>query len=599
MENIIRINRETFLMPTIITAIMSLVQTYGLIITDSPYKVKVILLSAIMLLIWIVLFIHSKKEENMYADGQIVVITATVITSVLIAIVFSCTIWGKGYLSLSPIDKINTGQQHRDTLFHSAIAESLVRGKFPSALVNEEDIIYYHTFSHFVVGLIARFVALPAFFVYNHIYPILFLPIYIFAQIISIKSAKSFFVQDSSLQLEDILIISIYNIGIIKNTVLNDCGIWKFSYIGSESFLMANTLAFLGYAILFTYLRKETRTEKLSIIFVLFEIPAMILMISWAKISIGFLFTASVMYYVARKYWRSRQGWGLNIFYGLIFLLALYLFNRGEGFSGSRDLFRLYAFKDYCNGMRGFIGHYLILFFIGGLAVFLDCVFNKYSFRDIIGGKTLWVEEIFVVCILGFLPGFFIKIEGGSAAYFSYAVETLTLVLLCGRGYMYRLLRPDRRIWKVAIIALLLARCAYIGINNSITIIKDNRTVIGNCSSEIYSDLMKFRVMVAEEPEKYTFYLNKDANVTKFFESSIGAVFVYPGITGVGVINASYYSNGKWFMFDDTEALGYGLTSIDSGKLSYEEALVKAKELGKKYVIHVLNNGYKIDNIDD
>ena len=594
----IKMDKNILLMPVIVSVTLTGILLYGLHITDSLYKNKIICISIFLVLIWVSLFlIHNKKRQTIkMKSNSLFDLTIILSVSFLIGIVFSCFVWGKGYLSLSPVARIDNGTQHADTLFHSAIAESFGRSMIPRALVNEERTLPYHTFSHLLLKGVAELVSMPTFIIYNYIYPILFLPAYIFAQITSIKCAKKYFIKSKELCIMDVIIIGIYNVGIFQNQILSACGVWKSSYVVSESFLIANTLAYLSYAVLFSYIQKDNINKILNHLFIIVGIPAMIFCLSWAKISVGFLFTASVMYYILRQYWRSIKGWGVEIIYALVFLLSVYLFNRGSGTAGGiMKEIQLFAFEKYCENMYGFMGHYFILILMGGIFIILEIIFNKYSLRKMIRGKALFIEEILIVSILGFLPAFMIDINGGSAGYFSYAVETLALILLCGNNKINHVIQKMRGAkWKKIIPCSMCIWCIYIGIDTAAGVIQEDQMIIKDDVPGFYTELMNLREIMDGEPEAYTFYLDNDSKVAELFQEPLAAIYVHPGLTGAGVINASYCMDGKYFLFDGTEIGGYGLKDVNNEKLSFEKAKMKAIELGKKYLIHASENGYEI-----
>lgn len=592
-------------MPMIVSIVITVIQLSGVIRTNFPYKERVISASVFIMFAWIVLFVvwSRRIKTNEKRRNELFVIAMEIILSFCVGICFSCFIWGESPLSLYPINEINEGIRHKDNLFHSAVAESFGRSIIPSALVNAETPFHYHTFSHFLIKIIGRLISVPVFLVYNYIYPVLFLPLYVFAQILSIKCAKSYFVKNSFLHLADYIIIGIYNIGIFRNEFLSGCGIWKSSYIGSESFLIGNTLAYLAYAGIFCYMQKINKNKWLDQMVLLVYIPSMIFGLSWAKISIGFLFSASIMYYVVRIHWKNVKAWVIAVFYGMIFLICLNLFNRGqETFSDIRSSFHLFAFMNSCSSTGKFVGHYLILSLMGGLFIAFEMRFRRYHASDILKGKTLWIEEVLIICILGFLPGLIMNINGGSAVYFSYAVETISLILLCGNNFIPQLFGQCKGEWKRALEITLFLWCVHIGIIDAISIIDypaySSKKVVQNADEGFYWELMKLREMMSDEPEAYTFYLESDVRAGQVFQSPLASIYVYPGLTGAGVINASYCDSGKYFMYDGTEIQGYGLDDVDNGRLSYSEALEKAREMGKRYVIHVFGNGYEIDELD-
>ena len=73
------------------------------------------------------------------------------------------------------------------------------------------------------------------------------------------------------------------------------------------------------------------------------------------------------------------------------------------------------------------------------------------------------------------------------------------------------------------------------------------------------------------------------------------AAYVCPAMTGIGVINATYYNGDDYYTFKGDKARDYSLSMTDNDhNLTFDEALEKAKGMGKEKVIHMTKNGYEI-----
>ena len=590
------------ILPVIVSAVLTTFLFYGLFVTDSPYKNKIIPFACFVLFLWITIAIKvlwSQQKINLFLSAseqkQLLLINIIfVIIAFVIAFYFAFTIWGIDCLSLSPIARINNGIQHKDTLYHSTIAESY-RRSYPSALINDETYLHYHTFSHLLMSIFARLLSIPAFIAYNYIFPIVFLPIYLFAQIIAVFSAKKVFLGDSfELNISDLLIIAFFNIGLFFHSVLDKYGVWKYDYIASESYLIGNTLAFIFYAILLLNIKTEHKKAYKYFLFIV-GIPSMIFLISWAKISIGMLFTISVLYYFFRMKMKSIKYWILNIFYGLSFLICLKLFNNGASIQPNiKKQFRLFAISDYCTGTLGIAGHYLLLSILGILFIIFEIKYHRYDFTDVKNMKTIWIEEIIIISLCAFLPGAMLVINGGSAVYFSYFVETPAIIMLCGKDYISKIINRIHK-GRFLFLVMITLWCVIIGSNVCITIFQKGNLIIDDRKTGFYDELMNIREMAGDSPELYTFYLEPDAKSEELFFYDISKLYVYPALTGIGAINASYYHNRKYYIFTGKEVGGaYGLKNFHNGKLSFDEALEKAREMGKEKIIHVTKEGYEI-----
>ena len=590
-------------MPAIISAVLTTFLFYGLFVTDCPYKNKIIPFACFLLFLWIaaaiiVLWLPSKTKSYYDTNEQkqsLLINIAFIVLALIISVYFAFKIWGIGYLSLSPIARINNGIQHQDTLYHSTIAESFSRSFIPSALINDETYLHYHTFSHFLVNIFARMLSIPAFIAYNYIFPIVFLPLYIFAQILAMFSAKKVFVGSAAiLNTFDLLVIATFNMGIISNNILGKYAISKASYIASESYLVGNTLAFLFYSVLLLNIYRKPN-EKNKFMLLLIGIPSMIFFVSWSKISIGMLFAISILYYFFRMKIKSIKYWCFNIYYGLVYLVCIKLFNNGAGiYSNIKDSFRLFAFSDYCSGSLGIAGHYLLLSVMSILFIIFEIKCHQYNLTDIKNRKTIWIEEILIISLFAFLPGALLVINGGSAGYFSYFVETPAMIMLCGHDYINKAASHLHKEKAVFLLTAVLW-CAIIGISACFNTLEKKNLITADNDSGFYDEMMEIREMAGDTPELYIFYLDSDAKAVDIFSDSLSNLYVYPALTRIGVINASYcWDDGKYYTFTDKNVGAYGLKDVKNGKLSFDEALKKAREMGKEKIIHVTKEGYEI-----
>ena len=182
-----------FIFPIIICITLMVCLFHSLLISVSPYTLKIICISVLILLGWSVLLILVYRISDNTEQSTIKTIYVNGLSLVflfLLAVFYTYTIWGSGYLSLSPITAINSGNANLDTLYHSSIAESFKRSMIPSTLANNEAMVRYHTFSHFLVYSVSEILSIPVYFVYNYLFPIIFLPLYAFLQLNVIYTSK-------------------------------------------------------------------------------------------------------------------------------------------------------------------------------------------------------------------------------------------------------------------------------------------------------------------------------------------------------------------------------------------------------------------------
>ena len=564
--------------------------------TKLCYSTPITAFSAVISFIWFILFVFYQKriirnqKTEMKVDFKP---AAIVLIAVCLSVYFVYIIWGSGYLSLAPLSMIDNGQQHIDTLFHSAIAESYKRSIKASTLLNNEAYIPYHTFSHLLMGIVSKIMDIPAVIGYCFIYPVLFIPLYTISQFIAVLSAKGFFAGIYRINLIDIVLIVLFNVGVPF------CHLYcarPASDIISESFMIANTLAFFSYAIAFYYLKVYRNNRKATIAFCLFFIPVAVFLISWSKISVGLLFTVSVIYYLFRTKMTSVWAWLLNIAYFLVCIVSYILFNRGfnNGSDSSLMEIKFLSNDEYCSGILGTWGHLLFcsIFFISYICMELKS--KRITKQDIITGKTIWIELLIIIGIISFLPPLFLKIPGASAFYFSMAYTVPSLCILCGQNYF-----DNDKINRIRQRSLGLVLCVSVSIWSIIMCspaLMRTHTYSLDHNSDLSGVLFEIRELAGKHPEEYTVFLDEDAFSLNVLEDSRKAAYVFPALTGIGVINASYRENGEYYSFagDQLEAT-YGISNTDNDhKISFEEAEIKAREMGKKRIIHVTENGYEI-----
>ena len=516
---------------------------------------------------------------------------AVLLPAVFLGIWCAHAVWGSRYLTLTPLEQIDNGVQHLDALFHGAIAESFKRSLVPSTLLNGEAYMPYHTFSHLLMSVPSRILDAPALVTYCYLYPALFIPAYLLAQMAAMISAKEYFCNRSRLRLRDWSLLVLYNGGCLPDAWLDEHGVWKRNCLISESFLIAGMLAFLGYALILYLLKNPGKGTRRTRILLLAVIPVSIFLVTWCKISSGLVFAATVMYTVFRKKIRDIRFWGLNVLYGGVFLLAAWLFNFMEGgYQSTSNAFRFAAFSPYCPGPLGLLGHYAFLMILPAMFIALEIRRLRKERRAFRTGKTVWIEVILLAAFLSFAPGFVMMIESGSAAYFSYMVEIPALLLLSGQPSF----SSERRIPLLLRRGMCVVCAVWCAVMCWINRASDPmKYVTGQHESNLSALLMEIREKCGGHPEDYTIYLEEDNIAQRVFRpvilKDLRTAYVWPAVTGVGVINATYAEDGTVYSYTgETLPTDYGAQYTDADHpLSLEEAEAAAREMGKKEIIVV------------
>ena len=568
--------------------------------THPQYGVRSMAFAAMILAVWFISFLvlHNKTKRRINTG-----LLPYFIVAVLLSFYTCYIVWSSDYLSLAPYERIDNGLQHKDTLFHSAIAESYKRSFLPSILINDEGFTHYHTFSHFLIALISGLLRMPSFIAYNFLYPVVFIPVYLYAQCYAISIAKQYFSGKACLGLFDLKCILLLNTGMAFKGLLDENAIWPSSYIVSESFLIGNTIMLFSLAICFyALLIREKGKRKFSTILWI-VIPLSIFLTSWAKISVGAIYVICIVFYTIRTNYNKIKAWILSGFYGLVYVGCFCLF-KGFGFTGgsgngNNGLLQPLAFAYRCSGKLGIWGHVIFI-----SLPFIVFVILEFSQRKVNPDKNhdhkqaIWIETGAVSLIAGVLPVLLFNIDGGSVVYFSLVIPVIMLIFICGRNSI-ELSQDTVDLQKKKLLTLCFVLAVITGYynipaNNPLDIIT------GEYTSGLSEHVKEIYAIVYGHADDYTVYLDSDSYVARAFRDSDNSMFIYPAITGVGVINASYQGDdGLYYSYLNKKTSGYGATSVKHERLVFSQAVNRAKEIGKKYIIHIMKDRYEIVNINN
>ena len=561
---------------------------------------KIIIISSVIWFIWLTLFILEIKKGNKIAEKNHQLFVKSVIT-VVISFYFAKTIWTSGYLTLYPINAIFEGKIHIDTLFHSTIAESIKNYGFPSILINDTDFLHYHFGSHLIIALLSSILNVPAFFVYNYFYPIIFIPLYSYLLIYVIIEIRKYKNEKSRLFVHDYILLSFFFIGFFPTDISERIGIWKSSWIISESFLLA-LIFFLLYILI---ILKVLRIQRKNTLLIVFLSSLFIFLCSSMKISVGFLLAIGIIYFNFRKNTRKFQFWIVNIFFFIIILLSYNIFSES---AESAEIQLLSFVRNYTSlKYISFILHYLYILFFSVVVISYK-VSTNMPILPAVKSKYLIIEEsVIIISLVSFLPGLILNIGGGSAVYFSYFPELIGICMLLGYnvpGKLQQKLQSKNIIMKyIAIFCMILF----------ILIIFDNTRILSN-SKKIYSFIKTMNnqdiagnnfmenihniIELSKNTKKnYCIFLDDNAEVWELYKHNARtSIYIYPALTGIKVINGIYTdginiytSNGKYIQKIESSAYGINKSIVTKN--------VNEKIKKFKYMIYINNDKYQIKEI--
>lgn len=582
--------------PTIVCTILSLYSIIGICISLPPDRFRVICWILFFLAIWIVsLAFYSRKKFREEKKHQNIYGLSVIWISIILGLFMAITIWSR-HRSLSPYAMVNNGKQHVDTLFFSSIAESYKRGfSFnPSILLNREPALHYHTFSPFLLSIVSSITGIDAFYVYSYLYPIIFLPLYIFLQFKAILSAKIYFENSYDIQTIDITIVALFNLGLFYNSISQNYGIWYANYIDSESFLSANCFLLLFLSILFSSLNNVKSINPTNK-FLLYT-PLFVFLTAWCKISVSVILFVFASYFLLRTSINKRRVFiksiGTIMVSALMMFICIKLFNSTLNTTSNilQGTITFPAYVKYISGSLGIFGNIFILTAAAFVFICFECGRNPIVIKNIKDSKTLWVELMVVVCAVGLLPELFIDIEQGSAQFFSLVINLVAIILLAGHNYFvigHDNAKDIRKpITVICVIVVVFTALLNVSLDAFMPVKQAEDTVLTDSVQEIKN--------VAKKRDDYTIYLDNDAYITTVYTNSLGAIYFYPALTGIGVINATYKGDDDYYSFIDKQVKNYSVRTGLEKKISLSEAIQEAKKMGKKYLIHMKFSSFDI-----
>jgi len=583
---------------------------------------KIIIISSLIWLTWLILFILEIKKGNKIAGGNIeCIIKCTIIF--IISLFFAHSVWFSGYLTLNPVDTIINGNIHHDTVFLCSIAESIKNYGYPSTLVNDAAFLNYHFGSNFIFAILSKILHISVFNVYNFIYPILFIPLYCYLIIYIIFEVRKYKnSKNTNISINDYIFLFFFFVGIFPKFILDRIGIWKESWVISESFLLA-VIFFILYMLLFLKVISKYKQHKNIILF--FLTIFFIIICSSIKISVGFLLTVSVIYINFRNNTWKIQSWLINIVFLLIFVVLYKIFTGGVHSTENAD-FKLLAFvRDYAGFKRplGYILHYLVLLFFTFIVIYYYLQEGKLKYL-IISKKIIMPETLIFVSYISLLPGLFMKIDGGSAVYFSYVQELLAIIIILGfeiNNKIYEYIQTKNI--KIKYFSVIFISIFVFAI--SINLFYNSRNIfsylqrIENINNEalnntIFTNLREVMEKTKNERKYFGIFLDDTAEIWNYDKyRSRTPIFFYPALTGIRLLNAIYIegdnvylANGKYLSNKKDAYFGligsFNYNEIYNSlelipKLTLEMAIEKAKNNNMKHIIHIYNNEYCIIDI--
>ena len=144
--------------------------------------------------------------------------------------------WFGRYLRIDAFNKFFEGKTFIDMLYHSVHAESIVTNGYPSMMMNDSTFHAYHCLSHYIIACFAKILRIPCLFVYNYIYPVVFIPLFLFMLQKVVLIGKAYCGNNKCLYFGDYLLLIACVYGFFPTRFQNNSGFFFYkSLINSES----------------------------------------------------------------------------------------------------------------------------------------------------------------------------------------------------------------------------------------------------------------------------------------------------------------------------------------------------------------------------
>ena len=491
------------------------------------YAHKVIFVCIVVSLFWLIFAVLSVKSSGLKLN----ILYFISLTIFLLAILFIIkTVWFSSYLTLSPEYSFFTGKGHKDTYYHSTLCEAIKNYGYPAVLWRDLSLHQYHCFSHILLAIISKLFRLPCLIAYNYLFPVIFCPLLLFLLIQAIGIIKKWMGNNNSISLLDLFLSLFIVIGFLPIRYSNAISIWwKHTFI-SESYCVSLILILL-YILVIDKI-KEEKTIFSSLVTLLF-----LFLITAAKISSGVIFFIAIAWFFirTRKIKISTLLIAVLFMGGVIVSLIMFMRDGERGFF--KEGISLFHFLKTKVASKYYLTHVFFVFFPALVLFMLSKRFmpyKEYSKTKI----SIFAEIALLTTFLGYLPGLFINIVTGSAAYFFLPSMFISLLFLVSSGEIqHRFVQSNKEIKLIVLLLLFVVYGeSFIRVNSPKYIMK--QLIMGKQGSErvvdtpFYKTLNEINILTEGKKKDYCLNVSTDCRIFELYEGWKGyaALSGYLGI---------------------------------------------------------------------
>ena len=334
------------------------------------------------------------------------------------------SIWGYSFANPLCAEKFVTGNVNIDTLFHMAIGNMIGSYGVPSTGLDALVGIPYHYGSHFLFAGLARLLRLSVLDVYSFAVPVIFYPLLVNALGSFVIDLRGTCITGGApVGARFWLVLALFHVGVIPTITQVEMGCGINLSVKFESYLVGSLLFFLfASLVLDLWVNRPLSGERGApgrALLLCFTLPAMVAILGISKVSFMYLFFAVAAYLAMRLgLLRHPTIAGSLIVSSVVFVFVYHLTNSW----GPTRISPLSFLRSWVP--RPWLPFFFFSFF------FLPWMHAWFRFTRL-GLRTLGdmfsalrskvlldVEVVFVLAVVGIVPGLVFGIATGGALYF-------------------------------------------------------------------------------------------------------------------------------------------------------------------------------------
>ncbi len=332
----------------------------------------------------------------------------------------SGVVWEGRYLSPIMLEKIISGFYNSpdancglDTLYHMSVSQMIKNYHVTTTGLNGLPYIPYYYGSHYLFAQVSLLLDVPIMDMYPAGVPIIFVPFFFYVVFVVAHQVRSLNEGVKNFDFSFWVIVLIVFIGILPRhpeSIAFRTSLAHNTIFGSESYMLSLMFLFIGISLIVVpVLKSGSWSVKPS---TMLASLVLIGLIGYTKMSTLFIFDVMLGYlFVRYQAFRSIKS--------ILFMIAavassaalLILLNDPKAPNGGIEWMHYYRHFIYSRFLFFIILSFLWTFVC--LAMWIFLVRRKVSFNP------FFFELQMVIAVVGFLPAAFLRIEGGSAFYFT------------------------------------------------------------------------------------------------------------------------------------------------------------------------------------